>query len=61
MDVVSCDNSACSYWKDDYLCLTDKSAHCPVYKGQEMLDGYCSDFKSSNKEYLVQPTASPKP
>ena len=50
MEIISCENSACQHWKDDYVCLTDKSVHCPLYEGQEMLDGYCLDFTSSNSD-----------
>ena len=53
MEIISCDNSACQHWKDDYVCLTDKSVHCPLYEGQEMLDGRCSDFTSS--KVMIKP------
>lgn len=50
MDIVFCDNSACPYWKDDFYSQIDKTAHCPLYEGKELLNGECSDFIQTNKE-----------
>lgn len=59
MEIVSCDNSACPHWKDDHYSLLDGTAHCPLYEGQELLDGDCPEFTSSNNKYTA-PQATPK-
>jgi hypothetical protein len=48
--VVVCENSACQYWKDDHYCLIDKTAHCPIYEGYELLNGNCSSFIPTKPE-----------
>ena len=50
MEIIVCNNSACQHWKDDHYNLLDKTAHCPIYEGQELLNGDCSDFTTPNKK-----------